>query len=358
MTLFGKKSGEDQQEMEEDDGIISTRPLSPRMADDKKISGRLNDFVKPSENKQTTITLPSDAETLLSTPKDTVASIPVDAPVDDDDDEDDDYWPHRSSVSKPYVHKPFSGFAGYSAWAPYDPTPKELSDAQINEKIADVLPDWIFEKQDHGFVYTYPASWKKRDLESGIWVVTPLPNWAGDRNLSIELLHMDNITSSEGVGGYATGPRTARQECLVWLKHHDWQWKDCVECTDGFVVEDFDNLDMETVTDVDICFFCDGIGQRWSRQWIRVRGVRVYSDKEGILNLKPGEYGYQESDQSWYAKPPGHTRGGCLSINHTVIEHPDKTITVTPSVVVPPVDPSKHGSGWHGLLTKGEWVKI
>lgn len=62
----------------------------------------------------------------------------------------------------------------------------------------------------------------------------------------------------------------------------------------------------------------------------------------------PGEYGIV-SDGTWYAcTPNGHL--GNLA-DHTVTEHEDGTITVSPSILVS----DENGELWHGFLERGIW---
>lgn len=65
----------------------------------------------------------------------------------------------------------------------------------------------------------------------------------------------------------------------------------------------------------------------------------------------PGEYGII-SDGTWYAcTPNGHL--GSLR-NHTVTEHEDGTITVSPSILVS----DDTGELWHGYLENGIWREV
>ena len=68
------------------------------------------------------------------------------------------------------------------------------------------------------------------------------------------------------------------------------------------------------------------------------------------LWLKEGDYG-KGSDGIWYCRAPGCHMGSLA--NHTVEEHADGTITVSPSILV------QYGNGhsWHGYLKKGVWSK-
>ncbi len=86
-------------------------------------------------------------------------------------------------------------------------------------------------------------------------------------------------------------------------------------------------------------------------------GRRVYP---GIkpLALREGEYGFNPADGKWYARPPGCHMGSLET--HTVTQHEDGTITVTPSILV--TDPNDAGNPdkvqWHGYLEHGVWLRI
>jgi len=80
-----------------------------------------------------------------------------------------------------------------------------------------------------------------------------------------------------------------------------------------------------------------------------MKGTRKYPNKEGQLLLAEGEYG-KDNTGTWYARPPS-SHIGSLS-QHTVVEHEDGTITVSPSILVSNTD-----SQWHGYLEKGIWRK-
>ena len=74
-------------------------------------------------------------------------------------------------------------------------------------------------------------------------------------------------------------------------------------------------------------------------------GKRIYPTDTGEIVLsRPGEYG--KTKLMWYAIAPD---GSGVTINpqsHTVIEHDDGTITVSPSITT---------KRWHGWLKKGVW---
>jgi hypothetical protein len=78
-------------------------------------------------------------------------------------------------------------------------------------------------------------------------------------------------------------------------------------------------------------------------------GRRVYVDERGSLRLAQGDYG-QEANGVWSVRPPGCHAGGIP--DHTVVEHADKTITVSPSIFLEDWDGK---GGWHGFLEHGVW---
>ncbi len=76
---------------------------------------------------------------------------------------------------------------------------------------------------------------------------------------------------------------------------------------------------------------------------------RRYLNDDGNLALGDSDYG-QEPNGAWCVRPPGQHAGGIGQ--HTVEEHADGTITVTPSIVLHDEDGNEL---WHGYLTKGVW---
>lgn len=99
-----------------------------------------------------------------------------------------------------------------------------------------------------------------------------------------------------------------------------------------------------------------------------MNGRRIYPNENGWLTrtLEPGDYGrvapklredgspIPEGFRAAYWQfrcPNGH--GGCLDPKvHTVVEHEDDTITVTPSIRIT----DSHGTEfWHGFLERGVW---
>lgn len=86
-------------------------------------------------------------------------------------------------------------------------------------------------------------------------------------------------------------------------------------------------------------------------------GRRVYPDSSSVapdflLHLKSGEYG-RDVDGIWYARPPWEHASGNLR-NHTVVEHADGTITVSPSILIT-CYPDGEPISWHGWLEHGVW---
>jgi hypothetical protein len=68
---------------------------------------------------------------------------------------------------------------------------------------------------------------------------------------------------------------------------------------------------------------------------------------------QPGDYWYT-ADRWWIMTPSGFI--GNLSL-HTVTEHEDGTITVSPSILVTqPMGGEKRQ--WHGFLERGVWREV
>lgn len=80
-----------------------------------------------------------------------------------------------------------------------------------------------------------------------------------------------------------------------------------------------------------------------------MQGARKYADDKGHLWLKAGEYGWDPKHGCWMAVTPNDHWGNLSS--HTVTEHADGTITVSPSIRVSDGD----GELWHGWLEGGVW---
>lgn len=68
--------------------------------------------------------------------------------------------------------------------------------------------------------------------------------------------------------------------------------------------------------------------------------------------LKPGEYGKVQG--VWHCQAPRETPDGFGYLGnlsrHTITEHEDGTITVSPSILI-----TRHDGSWHGFLECGIW---
>ena len=75
---------------------------------------------------------------------------------------------------------------------------------------------------------------------------------------------------------------------------------------------------------------------------------------DGPLNaalFSPGDYMKVTGDDAgWWIRPPRGSMGELSG--HTVVEHDDGTITVSPSILIPDRRP---GKSWHGYLERGVW---
>lgn len=69
--------------------------------------------------------------------------------------------------------------------------------------------------------------------------------------------------------------------------------------------------------------------------------------------LEQGEYG-KNPDGKWFCRvpAPGFSIGG-LGL-HTIVEHDDGTITVSPSILCN----GHHDKQWHGYLEHGIWREV
>jgi hypothetical protein len=76
--------------------------------------------------------------------------------------------------------------------------------------------------------------------------------------------------------------------------------------------------------------------------------VELIPQPGGFQLLKPGEYG-KWTDGKWFGCAPSGDH--CNLSAHTVIEHEDGTITVSPSIGIG--DPPAYD--WHGYLERGIW---
>lgn len=86
-----------------------------------------------------------------------------------------------------------------------------------------------------------------------------------------------------------------------------------------------------------------------------MQGRRVYMHKEdNRLHLAEGDYGYNNITGYWQIRPPGCHAGSIP--NHGITEHEDRTITVSPSILLTDFN-EENGEQiqWHGYLIRGEW---
>ena len=86
-----------------------------------------------------------------------------------------------------------------------------------------------------------------------------------------------------------------------------------------------------------------------------MQGRRIYPDKGD--KFSPGDYGLEQGE--WHCRTPDPNIGLGSLVAHTVTEHEDGTITVTPSIVVsyPEREDGNGGQSWHGWLRAGIWTE-
>jgi hypothetical protein len=83
--------------------------------------------------------------------------------------------------------------------------------------------------------------------------------------------------------------------------------------------------------------------------------MRAFPNDDGELLLEPGEYGKHPANGKWYARPFNCEHIANLAA-HSVIEHEDGTITVSPSILITPCRTGEdRAMSWHGFLEKGVW---
>ena len=83
------------------------------------------------------------------------------------------------------------------------------------------------------------------------------------------------------------------------------------------------------------------------------QGRRVYpANKTEWLDMQPGDYAL--FDGHWWHIPPASGYGLGKLCLHTVIEHEDGTITVSPSIL----DTGVNHRQWHGYLERGVWREV
>lgn len=85
-----------------------------------------------------------------------------------------------------------------------------------------------------------------------------------------------------------------------------------------------------------------------------VQGTRQDSPDEDYIALEMGGYG-KTADGDWFMRPPAPGFGVGGLGRHTVVEHEDGTITVSPSILV---YGNREGHTWHGYLERGIWREV
>lgn len=81
-----------------------------------------------------------------------------------------------------------------------------------------------------------------------------------------------------------------------------------------------------------------------------MNGRRLPDDSDA-RTMEPGDYmrvTWTGADNEWWFRDPRGEAGRITS--HTVEEHEDGSITVTPSIA-----PAPGEDGWHGFLRRGVW---
>lgn len=81
-------------------------------------------------------------------------------------------------------------------------------------------------------------------------------------------------------------------------------------------------------------------------------GRRV-TDWADFDDLKPGDYAKIPNGTLWAIVPPDGVHCHIDSTKHSVIEHEDGTITVSPSILRQGGSPDY--PSWHGFLERGVW---
>lgn len=94
-----------------------------------------------------------------------------------------------------------------------------------------------------------------------------------------------------------------------------------------------------------------------------MKGRRVYPNENGWLTdeLEPGDYGRATNLATqgrpsgwWQVRAPDGSQGSLSPNLHTVVEHDDGSITVTPSIDFS----QRRSNGWHGYLERGTWRSV
>lgn len=86
-------------------------------------------------------------------------------------------------------------------------------------------------------------------------------------------------------------------------------------------------------------------------------GRRREDDTEPVPGYEPGDYGRWKG--TWWVRVPNGAIGNVSK--HTVVEHEDGTITVSPSILISgrrwdeAAQAYQHREIWHGWLERGVW---
>jgi len=78
------------------------------------------------------------------------------------------------------------------------------------------------------------------------------------------------------------------------------------------------------------------------------QGTRL---NDNLTKLDRGEYS-KHDDGTWWLKTPNGMMGRLNPAIHKIIENPNNTITVSPSILVTVPD---QAMSWHGYLENGIW---
>lgn len=95
----------------------------------------------------------------------------------------------------------------------------------------------------------------------------------------------------------------------------------------------------------------------------RIMGTRIYPGSDGYLEQaainQPATFGRSTNPRVaagragwWQVTTPDGCIGSLNPAIHSIVEHADGTITVTPSIDMS----QKRPGGWHGWLTNGEFI--
>ncbi len=84
-----------------------------------------------------------------------------------------------------------------------------------------------------------------------------------------------------------------------------------------------------------------------------MQGKRRDINDDTIALLEPGDYG-KHTDGTWYMRVPATGFGVGSLKAHTVQEHEDGTITVSPSILCT----GHFDRQWHGYLERGIWREV